>query len=58
MDTVRDVYKRQKKYRTTVTSIVICSVTFIVISYFMSMAFSRVGMSYASVDYNLSLIHI
>ena len=37
------------------TSIVICSVTFIVISYFMSMAFSRVGMSYASVDYNIGI---
>lgn len=37
------------------TSIVICSVTFIVISYFMSMAFSVVGMSYASVDYNIGI---
>lgn len=37
------------------TSIVICSVTFIVISYFMSMAFSVVGMSYASADYNIGI---
>ena len=37
------------------TSIVICSVTFIVISYFMSMAFSMVGMSYASADYNIGI---
>lgn len=51
----KNIKRNQKKYRTTVTSIVICSVTFIVISYFMSMAFSMVGMSYASADYNIGI---
>lgn len=51
----KNIKRNNKKYRTTVTSIVICSVTFIVISYFMSMAFSMVGMSYASTDYNIGI---
>lgn len=51
----KNIKRNKKKYRTTVTSIVICSVTFIVISYFMSMAFSVGGMSYASVDYNIGI---
>lgn len=51
----KNIKRNNKKYRTTVTSIVICSVTFIVISYFMSMAFSMVGMSYASTDYNIRI---
>ena len=51
----KNIKRNNKKYRTTVTSIVICSVTFIVISYFMAMAFSVVGMSYASVDYNIGI---
>lgn len=51
----KNIKRNKKKYRTTVTSIVICSVTFIVISYFMSMAFSVVGMSYASTDYNIGI---
>lgn len=51
----KNIKRNNKKYRTTLTSIVICSVTFIVISYFMSMAFSVVGMSYASVDYNIGI---
>ena len=51
----KNIKRNKKKYRTTVTSIVICSVTFIVISYFMSMAFSVVGMSYASIDYNIGI---
>ena len=51
----KNIKRNKKKYRTTVTSIVICSVTFILISYFMSMAFSVVGMSYASVDYNIGI---
>lgn len=51
----KNIKRNNKKYRTTVTSIVICSVTFIVISYFMSMAFSMVGMSYASADYNIGI---
>lgn len=50
----KNIKRNNKKYRTTVTSIVICSVTFIVISYFMSMAFSVVGMSYAA-DYNIGI---
>lgn len=51
----KNIKRNNKKHRTTVTSIVICSVTFIVISYFMSMAFSVVGMSYASADYNIGI---
>ena len=51
----KNIKRNNKKYRTTVTSIVICSVTFIVISYFMSMAFSVIGMSYASADYNIGI---
>lgn len=51
----KNIKRNNKKYRTTVTSIVICSVTFIVISYFMSIAFSMVGMSYASTDYNIGI---
>lgn len=51
----KNIKRNNKKYRTTVTSIVICSVTFIVISYFMSVAFSVVGMSYASTDYNIGI---
>lgn len=51
----KNIKRNNKKYRTTVTSIVICSVTFIVISYFMSMAFRVVGMSYASADYNIGI---
>lgn len=51
----KNIKRNNKKYRTTLTSIVICSVTFIVISYFMSMAFSMVGMSYASADYNIGI---
>lgn len=51
----KNIKRNNKKYRTTVTSIVICSVTFIVISYFMSMAFSVVGMSYVSADYNIGI---
>lgn len=51
----KNIKRNNKKYRTTVTSIVIGSVTFIVISYFMSMAFSVVGMSYASADYNIGI---
>lgn len=51
----KNIKRNNKKYRTTVTSIVICSVTFIVISYFMSMAFCMVGMSYASTDYNIGI---
>ena len=51
----KNIKRNNKKYRTTVTSIVICSVTFIGISYFMSMAFSVVGMSYAAADYNIGI---
>lgn len=51
----KNIKRNNKKYRTTVTSIVICSVTFIVISYFMSLAFGMVGMSYASTDYNIGI---
>ena len=51
----KNIKRNNKKYRTTVTSIVICSVTFIVISYFVSLAFGMVEMSYASTDYNIGI---
>lgn len=39
----KNIKRNNKKYRTTVTSIVICSVTFIVISYFMSILLAGLG---------------
>lgn len=50
----KNIKRNKKKYRTTVVSIVICTVTFIVISYFMSMAMELVGMAYTSDEYNIS----
>lgn len=51
----KNIKRNRKKYRTTVVSIVICTVTFIVISYFMSMAMDLVGTAYADERYNVSL---
>ena len=47
--------RNNRKYRTTIVSIVICSVTFIVTSYFMSMAYHLVEMSYGKKDYNIDV---
>lgn len=49
----KSIKRNKKKYRTTVVSIIICTVTFIVITYFMSMAFSLVNMVYVDEKYNL-----
>lgn len=51
----KNIKRNKKKYRTTVVSIVICTVTFIVISYFMSMAMDLVSASYTDDGYNVSL---
>lgn len=51
----KNIKRNRRKYRTTVISIVICSITFIVISYFMSLAFHLVRMSYGNQSYNISV---
>ena len=51
----KNIKRNRRKYRTTVISIVICSITFIVISYFMSLAFHLVRMSYGNQSYNVSV---
>ena len=51
----KNIKRNNKKYRTTVISIIICSVTFIAVSYFMSMAFHLVQMSYADQSFNISM---
>lgn len=49
-------WKRNKrKYRTTVVSIVICTITFLVVSYFMSMGMDLVSTDYTEEGYSLSL---
>lgn len=49
----KNIKRNKKKYRTTVVSIVICTVTFIVVSYFMSMGFSMVGTEVANESANV-----
>ena len=51
----KNIKRNNRKYRTTIVSIVICSVTFIVTSYFMSMAYHLVEMSYGKKDYNIDV---
>lgn len=51
----KNIKRNKKKYRTTVVSIIICTTTFIVISYFMSMGFDLVKVVFGEVDYSLSL---
>lgn len=51
----KNIKRNKKKYRTTVVSIVICTVTFIVISYFMTMAMDLVSFNYTDSKYNLDL---
>lgn len=51
----KNLKRNKKKYRTTVVSIFICTVTFIVISYFMSMGFDLVKITLGQADYSLSL---
>lgn len=50
----KNIKRNKKKYRTTVVSIVICTVTFIVVSYVMSMFLELFTMSYANDEYNVS----
>lgn len=49
----KSIKRSKSKYRTAVVSILICTVTFIVISYFMSMAFDMVSLAYVNQKYNL-----
>jgi putative ABC transport system permease protein len=51
----KNIKRNKRKYRTTVVSIVICTATFIAISYFMSMAFDLVKQEAGEYDYNLSV---
>ncbi len=53
----KNIKRNRKKYRTTVVSIAICTVTFIVISYFMSMMYSMVGISVSDNECNLYSSH-
>ncbi len=49
----KNMKRNKRKYRTSTISIAICTMTFIVISYFMSMCFDMVEMLYGSRDYSL-----
>lgn len=49
----KNLKRNKKKYRTTVISIIICTATFIVISYFMSMGFKLVKLAYGESDYDI-----
>ncbi len=51
----KNIKRNNKKYRTTVISIIICSVTFIAVSYFMSMAFHLTQMVYSNQSFNISM---
>ena len=51
----KNIKRNNKKYRTTVISIIICSVTFIAVSYFMSMAFHLTQMAYSNQSFNISM---
>lgn len=50
----KNLKRSRRKYRTSVVSIAICTITFIAITYFMKLAFSVMDMSYESEDYNVS----
>ena len=49
----KNIKRNNRKYRTTIVSIAICSVTFIVTSYFM--AYHLVEMSYGKKNYNMDV---
>lgn len=51
----KNMKRNRKKYRTSVVSIAICTITFIVITYFMNLAFSVMDIAYDSEDYDVSL---
>lgn len=49
----KNLKRNRRKYRTSVVSIAICTTTFIVITYFMQLAFSVMDMTYESEDYDV-----
>ena len=51
----KNIKRNKRKYRTTVVSIAICTITFIVVSYFMSMLFDVTSIEYSNETSNLSL---
>ncbi len=51
----KNIKRNKRKYRTSVVSIAICTVTFIVVSYFMSMLFSVTRVSYIEEKSNLDV---
>lgn len=50
----KNLKRNRRKYRTSVVSIAICTTTFIVITYFMKLAFSVMDVAYESEDYDVS----
>lgn len=49
----RAMQRNRRKYRTTVVSIIICTIVFIVTSFGVDMGLKIVGLSYEDLDYNL-----
>jgi len=49
----KNIKRNKKKYRTTVVSITICTITFIVISYFISLGYSLVSMAVSEEPVNV-----
>ncbi len=49
----KNIKRNNKKYRTTIISIVVCVAIFISLSSFMSLAFKVVGLEYGEMNYNL-----
>ena len=51
----KNIKRNKRKYRTTVVSIAICTLTFIVVSYFMSMLFSVTRVAYVDEKSNIQV---
>lgn len=51
----KNLKRNNKKYRTTVISIVVCVSVFIALYSFMNLAFKAVDMSYKGIDFNISI---
>ncbi len=49
----KNIRRNKKKYRTSVVSIAICTITYILVSYFMSMGFSLLGVEIAEDECNI-----
>ncbi len=49
----KNIKRNNKKYRTTIISIVVCVAIFISLTSFMSLAFKLVGLEYGEMNYNL-----